>query len=125
MHGISQNGAKVAIISTANSVSQRPDTPTNIVAKSDSEWFVNATRAILGKDAGYALHLLTGFEERTCYRYAAGDSKPPAFFLRAILHSKAGEPFLAALMDGSTADWWITRQREAEVGRRVLEITKR
>jgi hypothetical protein len=64
---------------------------------------------LLPKDAGLALHYIAGtedFEERTCYRYASGARKPPAYFLRALLRSDQGSIFLAALMEGSTAPWW-------------------
>lgn len=70
------------------------------------QWFEEICRALLPKDAGLALHLTTGFEERTCYRYAAGDRKPPAYFLRALLRSEQGWTWLAAIMDGSDAEWW-------------------
>lgn len=73
---------------------------------SDRDWFVEMARSLLGKDAGLALHLITGFEERTCYRYTAGDTKPPAYVLRALLRSEQGQPFLHAIMDGCEARWW-------------------
>jgi hypothetical protein len=70
------------------------------------QWFPAICRELWPKDAGFALHVITGFEERTCYRYAAGDRKPPAFFLRSLLRSEQGRPWLNAVMDGSTAQWW-------------------
>lgn len=79
--------------------------------QSDSEdcgWFAELARPLLaGADAGFALHILTGFHERTCYRYAAGDRKPPAYFLRALLHSDQGATWLSAIMDGCEAPWWL------------------
>ena len=70
------------------------------------QWFSTICRELLPKDAGFALHVITGFEERTCYRYAAGDRKPPAFFLRSLLRSEQGRTWLNAVMDASNAQWW-------------------
>lgn len=81
-----------------------------------SQFFARAARGLLGKDAGFALHLATGFEERTCYRYASGERMPPAFLLRELLRSDAGEAWLNATMDGCTAQWWLDSQRERRVG---------
>lgn len=73
---------------------------------SDEKWFVALAKTLLPKDAGFALHLATGFEERTCYRYAAGDRKPPAYFLRELLRSDQGWQWLSGIMDGSDCEWW-------------------
>jgi len=74
---------------------------------SDAEdWFANACKHLLPTKAGTALHFVTGFDERSCQRYAAGDVKPAAFFLRALLRSPQGWIWLCAAMDGSDADWW-------------------
>lgn len=93
-------------------------------AQTGSEFFASVCKTIFGKDAGLALSLATGVPERSCYRYASGEREVPVMVLRAILHSRQGEPFLAALMDGCTAEWWIEYQRAANVGRKVLEITE-
>jgi len=77
-----------------------------LVSDDDEQWFSEIVRALLPKDAGFALHVATGFEERTCYRYAAGDRKPPAYFLRALLRTEQGWQWLAAVMDGSEVGWW-------------------
>ena len=72
----------------------------------DSRWFAVIAPALLGKDTGFQLHIATGFAERTCYRYAANDRKPPAYFLRALLRSDQGFTWLSAVMDGSDVTWW-------------------
>ncbi len=72
----------------------------------DSEWFPQICQALLPKDAGFALHVTTGLDERSCYRYAAGDRKPSADLVRALLRSDQGHVWLAAIMDGSDAPWW-------------------
>lgn len=74
--------------------------------QTDSNWFAPVCKALLPKDAGFALHVVTGVEERSCYRYAAGDRKPSGDFIRALLRSEQGATWLAAIMDGSTAEWW-------------------
>lgn len=101
-----------AIKSNGRSVSQTHDTD-----QTDSDgngWFVDVARPLLaGTDAGLSLHLLTGFEERTCYRYAAGDRKPPGWFIVSLLRSEQGATWLAAFMDKSEARWWV-RHLKAE-----------
>jgi hypothetical protein len=72
----------------------------------DENWFADAAKILLPHKAGTALHYTTGFDERSCQRYAAGSIKPPAYFLRALLRSEQGYIWLAALMDGSDASWW-------------------
>lgn len=66
--------------------------------------------------------LLTGVDERSCYRYAAGDVKPPAYFLRALLRSERGEAVLRYLMQGSDASWWRGLQDDAQLGARVKQL---
>lgn len=86
-------------------------------AQTGSEFFASVCSTIFGKDAGLALHLATGVPERSCYRYASGDRDVPVLVLRAVLHSDQGEPFLLALMDGCTAQWWIEFQKHERMGR--------
>jgi hypothetical protein len=81
-----------------------------LTVQSDSEnesWFSEIAKTILGKDAGFQLHLITGLPERSCYRYASGERSPPGYFLRILLHSEQGEPFLRAIMGGCRASWWV------------------
>jgi|SRR6185312_5718483 len=89
-----------------------------LVSDDEGEWFSNICAQLLPKDAGFALHITTGFEERTCYRYAAGNRKPPAYFLRALLRSDQGWTWLSAIMDGADAEWFRDLQR----ARRVAEV---
>lgn len=77
----------------------------------DCDWFGELARGLLGKDAGLHLHCITGYPERTCYYYASGARKPPAYFLRALLRSEQGASFLAALMSDCDAKWWREHQR--------------
>ena len=74
---------------------------------SDGNWFLAAAKTLYPVKAGTALHYLTGFDERTCYRYAAGDSKPPAYFLRALLRGDHGEQWLNATMASCNSQWWL------------------
>ena len=76
------------------------------VSDPEERWFADICDVLLPKDAGLALHTTTDFEERTCYRYAAGDRKPPGYFIRALLRSREGQVWLNAIMDGSDAPWW-------------------
>ena len=49
---------------------------------------------------------MTGFDERSCQRYAAGHVAPPAYFLRTLLRSPQGWTWLCAVMDDSDEPWW-------------------
>lgn len=89
-----------------------------------SDWFYKMAQPLLGKDGGLALSVLTGFEERSCYRYVTADKDkrrpPPGYLLRTLIRSELGEPWLRALMDGCDAKWWLAMQRECRVGRSAL-----
>lgn len=122
MRAPSADGLNGANKSNGQMVSMSNDIPTNRPesVQADSSWFSDVCRQLVRKDAGLALHLLTGFEERTCYRYAANDRKPPGYFIRALLRSAQGEMWLAALMDGSDATWW----KELQKARRIAEVMR-
>lgn len=98
-------------------------------AVDDSEWFSQAAQRLLPSKPGTILHLTTGLgDERLCQRYAAGHVKPPAYFLRALLRSPHGRQWLAAVMEGSEADWWRDYkdlQCRSDLLARITEITKR
>lgn len=76
-----------------------------------NDWFVTPIAQLLPKDAGFALHLITGFEDRTCYRYAEGSRKVPGYFLLMLLASKQGEAFMRAFMAGRDVSWWQDMER--------------
>lgn len=83
-----------------------------------SDWFGQLARPLLaGSDAGFALHIITGFLPGTCARYvaksAASRRQPPGYFIRKLLQSEQGETWLNALMDGSNPRWWFEHQRAA------------
>ena len=86
-------------------------------AVDQSDWFGQLARTLLPDKPGTALHCITGYDERLCQRYAAGHVKPSAYFLRALLRSEQGEPFLHAVMDGCGAAWWIDYQKHRRMGR--------
>lgn len=96
------NGSKASIAAGA---SANDETISGQSATDDGDWFKEAAQALLTKP-GLELHLITGFEESQCYRYASGRARPPAYFLRALLRSEQGGPFMAILMRGSDALWW-------------------
>lgn len=76
-----------------------------------NDWFVSVIEKLLPKDAGFALHIITGFEDRTCYRYANGDRKVPGYFLLMLLCSPQGETFMRAFMHGRDVPWWRDMER--------------
>ena len=118
MHGNLPAPAPSAIIPASASGSEIA-----ITSASDSEnsdWFGCVARALLGKEPGVGLHYITGFPVSSCEKYAAKTEasrrQPPGYFIRELIRSKDGEPFLRALMDGCTAQWWIEFQRHARMG---------
>lgn len=72
-------------------------------------WFSELAIDLLGKDAGFGLHLTTGAPEGSCYKYAAKKEPrhPPANILRLCLRSDGGWQWLCGVMEGSAAPWWI------------------
>lgn len=82
-----------------------------------NDWFVRIVRSLVGRKPATALHYITGFSERHCHRYAIGETRPPGYFLRALLRSEQGWQFLAALMDGAEPKWW----REVLRAKRLAE----
>ncbi len=111
----------LAIKSTAIAGSNEPDISASLPVLAKDQ-FAEIAKKILGKDAGGQLCCITDYPSTSCYRYARGETPPPLDFLLRVLRSDAGEQFLCALM--GKEQWWIEMQRAAEVGRKVLEITK-
>ena len=114
MHGHFNGSAARAIIRADRTGSISPRlaqtvSPSEATDQTDSEgdkWFCELARRLLPKDAGFVLHLETGFEERTCYRYVSGERKPPGYFIRELLRSPSGWQWLCGLMEGSDAEWF-------------------
>jgi hypothetical protein len=92
------------------------------VSDPESDWFPTICRELLPKDAGFALHVLTGIEERSCYRYASGASKPSAHLIRTLLRSDQGSTWLNAIMDGTDAPWFRDLQRAERIAAAIKSI---
>lgn len=99
MHGIVPSFSERAIETAA-----KPTAETG--SDSSSNWFSPACRQIIGKDPGIPLRIITGFPERTCYRYAAEGIPQGGDFVRALLRSEGGHVWLNVLMDGADPQWW-------------------
>lgn len=77
-------------------------------AVDDGDWFSVAARKLYAHKPGTILHLTTGLgDERLCQRYASGEVRPPAYFLRALLRGAHGPQWQAAVMDGCQSQWWL------------------
>lgn len=91
-------------------------------------WFFDAAQVLLGKDAGYTLHLITGYAESSCYAYTAKNSdkrRPvPEHMLRKLIHSEQGEPWLRAFMEGCDASWWADLQHALALKRAIDGVGK-
>lgn len=93
------------------------------------EWFYRAACGLLGKDAGYALHKLTGYPESSCYAYVAENPakrrRAPEHFIRKICHLHEG--FYLAFMQGCDTPWWLSRERDridATIFRNAIDQVK-
>lgn len=111
----------------------RSDSDEIATSQTDSElsdWFGQLARPLLsGTDAGYSLHLATGFLPGTCARYvaksAASRRQPPGYFIVSLLRSEQGATWLAAFMDGYEPRWWRERvilQNHAELFLQIAAI---
>lgn len=122
MDRVSASGDSRAISGGGNDAAEKTDDGKSAVENED--WFCEMARALLPTKPGTQLHYITGYDERLCQRYAAGHVKPSAFFLRKLLRSEQGAPFLNALMDGCDAQWWLDAQRERRVGAAAIAADK-
>lgn len=92
-------------------------TPTVQTDSNENAWFSIPAQALLGSDPGLALHIITHktISESSGYRYASGERSMPLNVFRAMLHDPQGGPWLAVLMDGCTAPWWLAMQRDIKL----------
>lgn len=92
-------------------------------AVDDQDWFSAAAKRLYEHKPGTVLHTITSLgDERLCQRYAAGDVRPPAYFLRALQRSGHGLQWSAIVLDGVA--WWLELNRAADIGRKVLDLTR-
>lgn len=108
--------------------SGNPPPSTLASGSDDDDWFYDSAQHLLGKDAGLHLHYITGEPQSTCYAYVARDSekrrKISSYFLRKLLHSEQGEPWLCALMHGCRAAWWLNREHIIQRERRLDALAR-
>lgn len=91
----------------------------------DSDWFGSIGRALLGKDAGFALHLLTGTPEGSCYKYVTTQPsrrQPPGWLIVQLLRTDQGRTWLNAFMEGSEAEWWREHQRTERIAEAIRAV---
>ncbi len=117
--------ADIAAINAADRFVSDGATDDRFVIDVGAQWFPNAARQLLAPKPGLVLHLQTDCGERNGHRYASGEVVVPSLIVRHLIRSTNGRPWLGAIMDGSDAPWWLELQHEADIGRRVLEITRR
>lgn len=106
----------------ASGVGIASDTDSDFAIASDSEcrdWFYEAACDICGrKDAGYQLHLFTGWPLSSCRKFVAHDPahrrRASPEFLRVLFRSKHGRPFWNAFMHGCDAEWYADLVRSEE-----------
>ncbi len=92
-------------------------------AVDDQDWFSIAARRLYAHKPGTVLHTITALgDERLCQRYASGDVRPPAYFLRNLERGAHGRQWTSIVLDG--VEWWVDLNREAAIGRKVLDITR-
>ena len=91
------------------------------------KWFMHLVHDLWGQDDNSPakwLRSLTGFPERTCRSAANGHTDVSSAMLYALWRGEQGNRVAAHIMRDSAAQWWLEQQRAAEVGRKVLAITK-
>ncbi len=118
--GLSENsanggGGKCAVDEISRRKSAAEPATDGKSAVDDGDWFAKMAQALHPEKPGTVLWTITGVDERLCQRYAAGHTRPPAYFLRSLLRSEGGWTYLAFLMDGSKATWWRDLQRARRV----------
>ena len=93
-----------------------------VVVETSAGWFAEICKRLLPREKpGHALVVDTGFDLRDCQRYAAGDVKPPGWFVCSLLRSRNGWVWLAAFMDGASPDWWVEIQRARRIAEAIRE----
>lgn len=104
---------------TASNDYDRTDSEEADTDQADSrcnQWFADVAQSLLkGVDCGFALSLLTGVNDRSCYRYAAGKRPPTGWLIRQLLRSDQGDIWLHGIMDGSNAIWWVRHQKAERI----------
>ena len=121
MHGNLNNDGSRSSKATFEIGSDTPE------SESDRDaWFYNAAQSLLGKDAGFGLHVLTGYPESTCYAYVARNPEkrrpPPEHLLWKLFNRDDGEPWHDAFMHGCKAKWWQRRQKERQLAALAIHI---
>jgi hypothetical protein len=112
----------------AQKLSTVSDTDGNVADTSDSNdgklWFAKAMRD-LGVN-GLMLHVLTGANERACYRYVSTDpdknSSPPGYFIFLGLRTEIGWQLLSWIMDGCEVAWWHRIQRALRIAEQIDKL---
>lgn len=110
MHG-TISAAALGAIKAVDQTGNGKDSDAQTGAEPANQWFSQAARQLLGSDPGFALSLLVGVPDRTCYRYVSGERAPTAFIVAQLIRSEHGWQWLSALMEGSEPTWWIDIQR--------------
>jgi len=108
-------GGKSAVDHDPTDLSTVAPTTDGKSAVDDGDWFHKMAQALHPEKPGTVFWATTGVDERLCQRYAAGHTRPPAYFLRSLLRSEGGWTYLAFLMDGSKAIWWRDLQRARRI----------
>jgi hypothetical protein len=117
MHGVLPSTERGAISCSDKSVGD--ESSSDISVGEECEWFVRAARDLLAPKPGLVLHLETDCGERNGERYAGGRVKVPAHIIRQLLRGPHGAQWLAAIMDGCCAEWWIAHQRALRIAAAV------
>ena len=112
------------IVEGASTITSASDSEFGVGCDSE-DWFGSIARGLLGKDAGFHLHLATGFPEGSCYKYVTTQEnrrQPPGYLIRQTLRTDGGYSWLAAYMDGSTAPWWLELQRATRIAEAISKV---
>jgi hypothetical protein len=89
----------------------------------DADWFARGAQSLYWDKPGTVLWTLTDIgDERLCQRYAAGEVKPSAYFLRRLQRSSHGWEWLSVTLDGCTEQWWLDCKEGLKLKRAIEGI---
>ena len=124
--GAATNGTPANGSEDAPAIGARLSTPAS--GSDRHEWFYVAARDLLGKDPGLQLNLLTGYPVSSCSAYVHNEwakrRRPPEHFIRTACHLPTERGFFDAFMAECEAPWWLEFNRCADIGRKVLDLTR-
>lgn len=101
-----------------------PRIPSHANLANRGEWFALMARSLWAATATAALFDLVGQhlghkDDRTCRRWARGESEPPMSVLWLLLRSREGGKVIAFIQNHEPPSWWVETERLTKRGQRL------